>query len=153
MATPLCFSPPILPLTPSPPLSTSHDFKKPHLVIRMCSKVCNHLLEYKYPFKATSLKKNDCLPPRCDHLPIASKLGMGLDNTLPVHAGILACSCADLVYAVATFMSSCVQQHCYVCQIFFLLQTSATSSFYSLHTPLFCNDPRALEKVRKRWLI
>lgn len=119
MTTPLCFSPPILPLTPSPPLSTSHEFKKPHLVIRMCSKVCNHLLEYKYPFKATSLKKNDCLPPRCDHLPIASKLGMGLDNTLPVHAGILACSCADLVYAVATFMSSCEQQHCYVCQIFF----------------------------------
>lgn len=153
MTTPLCFSPPILPLTHSPPLSTSHEFKKPHLVICMCSKVCNHLLEYKYPFKATSLKKNDCPPPRCDHLPIASKLGMGLDNTLSVHAGIFglllcrSCICSRNFHefmCAATLL--CLSN-------IFLLQTSATSSFYSLHNPLFCNDPRALEKVRKRWLI
>lgn len=70
---------------------------------------------------------------------------MGLDNILPVHAGILACSCADLVYAVATFMSSCVQQHCYVCQILFWCRHLLPLAFVVSH-PLFCNDPWALSR-------
>lgn len=95
--------------------------------------------------RATSLKKTDyCPSPRCHQLPVASKLGIGLDGTLPCpcwNFGLILCrSCAcshnscELMCA-ATLL--CLTK-------FILLQISATSIFCSLPTPLFCNDPWAL---------